>query len=199
MVYLPLMGCWAMPGGAVMRSIRGIDRRHFLAMTGVTGLTALAFPAVAARRVLQPRSLAFQNLHTGERLKTVYWADGSYLPDALQHINWLLRDFRTDQAHEMDPRLLDLLADMHLRLQTTEPFHVISGYRSPQTNAMLAAASDGVAQNSMHLQGKAIDIRIPVRSLQHVRAAAISLRQGGVGYYPHSDFVHVDTGRVRYW
>ena len=182
-----------------MRGVGGVGRRRFLAMTGAAGLTALAFPAAAARRVLPLRSLAFQNLHTGERLKTVYWADGSYLPDALQDIDWLLRDFRTGETHAMDPRLLDLLADLHGRLRTTEPFHVISGYRSPQTNAMLAATTDGVAQNSMHLEGKAIDIRVPGRRLQHVRAAAASLRQGGVGYYPQSDFVHVDTGNLRYW
>ena len=149
--------------------------------------------------MVQPRSLAFQNLHTGEKLKTVYWADGGYVPEALHHINWLLRDFRTDDVHPMDPRLLDLLADMHVRLRTAEPFQVISGYRSPQTNAMLAATTDGVAQNSMHLQGKAIDIRVPGRRLQHVRAAATSLQRGGVGFYPRSDFIHVDTGPVRHW
>ena len=161
--------------------------------------TGVAFPATAARRIVQPRALAFQHLHTGEKLNTVYWADGRYLPDAMRHINWLLRDFRTDQVHPIDPQLLDLLADLHGHLQTREPFQVISGYRSPQTNAMLASLSDGVAQNSLHLDGKAIDIRVPGRRLRQVRAAALSLRQGGVGYYPHSDFVHVDTGRIRTW
>jgi uncharacterized protein YcbK (DUF882 family) len=178
----------------------GLSRRWFLrGMAGAAALSATAMPAAAARRLLTPRALAFNNLHTGERLHTVYWADGRYLPEAMRHINWLLRDFRTDQVHPMDPALLDLLADLQARLHTREPFQVISGYRSPETNAMLASLGDGVAQNSQHLLGKAIDIRVPGRRLDHVRAAALSLRRGGVGYYPRSDFVHVDTGRVRYW
>jgi uncharacterized protein YcbK (DUF882 family) len=176
-----------------------VSRRRFLGIAGAGLVTGLAWPAEAARRLLTPRILAFQNLHTGESLKTVYYAEGRYLPEAMQHIEWLLRDFRTEQAHTIDPRLLDLLSDLHGHLETREPFHVISGYRSPQTNAMLASLGDGVAQNSLHMQGMAIDIRVPGRSLRHVRAAALRLRRGGVGYYPRSDFVHVDTGRVRTW
>lgn len=178
---------------------RAIGRRRFLGMAGAAAAMGLAWPAEAARRVVRPRVLAFQNLHTGEQLKTVYWADGRYLPGAMQHIDWLLRDFRTDQTHPIDLQLLDLLADIQARLQTHEPFQVLSGYRSPETNAMLASYSDGVAQNSFHLQGKAIDIRVPGRRLRQVRAAALSLQRGGVGFYPHSDFVHVDTGPVRHW
>ena len=176
-----------------------VGRRRFLGIAGAALVGGLAFPAEAARRLLTPRVLAFQNLHTGEKLSTVYYAEGRYLPEAMRHINWLLRDFRTDQVHVIDPQLLDLLADLHGHLETREPFHVISGYRSPQTNAMLASLGDGVAQNSLHLQGMAIDIRVPGRGLRHVRAAALALRRGGVGYYPRSDFVHVDTGRVRTW
>ncbi len=176
-----------------------VGRRRFLGIAGAALVGGLAFPAEAARRLLTPRVLAFQNLHTGERLSTVYYAEGRYLPEAMRHIDWLLRDFRTDQVHVIDPQLLDLLADLHGHLETREPFHVISGYRSPQTNAMLASLGDGVAQNSLHLQGMAIDIRVPGRGLRHVRAAALALRRGGVGYYPRSDFVHVDTGRVRTW
>ena len=182
-----------MVGGGVL------DRRRFLGIAGAVVVGGLAWPAEAARRLLAPRTLAFQNLHTGESLKTVYFAEGRYLPEAMQHIEWLLRDFRTEQVHAIDPRLLDLLADLHGHLETREPFHVISGYRSPQTNALLASLGDGVAQNSLHLDGMAIDIRVPGRRLRHVRAAALSLRRGGVGYYPHSNFVHVDTGRVRTW
>jgi uncharacterized protein YcbK (DUF882 family) len=182
-----------------MGGARGIGRRHFLGIAGAAVVTGLTWPAEAARRLVRPRALAFHNLHTGEQLKTVYWADGRYLPDAMRSIDWLLRDFRTDQTHPIDLELLDLLADMQARLQTREPFQVISGYRSPETNAMLASYSDGVAQNSFHLQGKAIDIRVPDRRLYHVRAAALSLQRGGVGFYPHSDFVHVDTGPVRHW
>jgi uncharacterized protein YcbK (DUF882 family) len=183
----------------MMRRLGGVGRRQFLGFAGAVALTGFSLPAKAARRIVQPRALAFQNLHTGEKLSTVYWADGRYLPDALRHINWLLRDFRTDDIHPIDPALLDLLTDLHARLETREPFHVISGYRSPQTNTMLASLSDGVAQASFHLQGQAIDVRVPGRRLQHVRAAALALRRGGVGYYPHSDFVHVDTGPVRRW
>jgi uncharacterized protein YcbK (DUF882 family) len=182
-----------------MSSVNEAGRRRFLRFAAGAAVSALAFPAEAARRMVRPRELAFHNLHTGEALKTVYWADGRYLPEAMRRINWLLRDFRTDEVRPIDPRLLDLLADLHARLQSQAPFQVISGYRSPQTNAMLASLTDGVAQNSLHLEGKAIDIRVPGRRLKHVRAAAMSLRRGGVGYYPQSDFVHIDTGRVRYW
>lgn len=180
-------------------SAGGLDRRRFLGIAGAALFAGVALPAEAAPLLKRPRALAFDNLHTGERLSTVYWENGRYLPEAIGHINWLLRDFRTDQIHPMDPALLDLLAALHLRLDTRKPFAVISGYRSPETNAMLASLSDGVAQNSLHMQGMAIDIRVPGRHLRHVRAAALSLRRGGVGYYPHSDFVHVDTGRVRTW
>jgi uncharacterized protein YcbK (DUF882 family) len=183
----------------MMRGLGGVGRRQFLGFAGAVALTGFSLPAAAARRIVQPRALAFQNLHTGEKLSTVYWADGRYLPDALGHINWLLRDFRTDETHPIDPALLDLLNDLHAHLDTREPFHVISGYRSPQTNAMLANLSDGVAQASFHLQGRAIDVRVPGRRLKNVRGAALALRRGGVGYYPHSDFVHVDTGPVRRW
>ena len=161
-------------------------------------MTALAFPAQAARRLLQPRTLALHNLHTGEALDTAYWADGRYLPEALRRIGWLLRDHRTDDVHPIDPRLLDLLVELQGRLQVSR-FEVLSGYRSPATNAMLASLSDGVAQNSFHLQGRAIDIRVPGRRLKNVRAAAMSLHGGGVGYYPQSDFVHIDTGPIRHW
>jgi uncharacterized protein YcbK (DUF882 family) len=182
-----------------MSDAGGIGRRHFLGTAGAAVATAMAWPAQAARRMFRPRALAFHNLHTGEQLATVYWADGRYMPDAMRHIDWLLRDFRTDTARPIDPQLLDLLADMQARLQTREPFQVISGYRSPETNAMLASLSDGVAQNSFHIQGMAIDIRVPGRHLRQVRAAAMTLQRGGVGFYPNSDFVHVDTGPVRHW
>ena len=177
----------------------GLNRRRFLGIAGAAALSGMAAPALAAPFAPRPRLLAFDNLHTGEKLKTVYWADGEYLPEAMRHIDWLLRDFRTEQIHSIDPRLLDLLADLHVRLDSRQPFEVISGYRSPETNAMLASLTDGVAQNSLHMQGMAIDIRVPGRHLRYVRTAALALRRGGVGYYPSSDFVHVDTGRVRTW
>ncbi len=182
-----------------MEKIAQAGRRRFLGLAAGAIVTALGAPAEAARRLIHPRAISFRNLHTGEALEAVYWADGRYLPDMMQRIEWLLRDYRTDEVHPIDPRLLDLLVHLRARLQTRAPFEVLSGYRSPQTNAMLASLSDGVAQNSLHMQGKAIDIRLPGRRLRQVRAVAMTLQGGGVGYYPQSGFVHIDTGRVRHW
>ena len=148
---------------------------------------------------LRERSLSFHNLHTGESLKTVYWQQGDYLPSSLADINRVLRDHRTGERHDIDPGLLDLLCDLRLRLDTRESLQIISGYRSPSTNAMLHANSDGVATRSLHLDGKAVDIRIRGRALSLLRKTALAMKGGGVGYYPSSDFVHVDVGRVRSW
>jgi uncharacterized protein YcbK (DUF882 family) len=153
----------------------------------------------AALSKLHERSLSFYNLHTSESLKTVYWEGGEYIAPALADINRVLRDHRTGEKHDIDSRLLDLLCDLNLRLDTTEPFHIISGYRSPATNAMLHANSSGVAEHSLHMDGKAVDISIPGRSLSLLRNTALAMKTGGVGYYPSSDFVHVDVGRVRSW
>jgi uncharacterized protein YcbK (DUF882 family) len=182
-----------------MKNSAAVGRRHFIAAGAATALIGLAAPAEAARRLLTPRSLTFDHIHTGERLSEVYWADGRYLPDALHRIDWLLRDFRTNEMRRIDPALLDILADLEHKLGARKPIQVFSGYRSPQTNEMLASLGDGVAQNSLHIEGMAIDIHIPGRNLNHVRRAAMALRRGGVGYYPRSNFVHIDTGRVRYW
>lgn len=174
-------------------------RRAFLGAGAAALLLGGARPSFAALGKPRIRSVAFDNLHTGERLKVEYWVDGRYVPDALGAVDRVLRDFRTGETHPIDPRLLDLLDTLGGRLRTREPFQVISGYRSPLTNAMLRGESAGVAANSLHMQGMAIDLRVPDRALSSVRAAAVSLRGGGVGYYPRSDFVHIDVGRVRYW
>ena len=145
------------------------------------------------------RSLAFYNLHTGEDLNTVYWSEGQYLPEALNRINHILRDHRSGEAVSIDARLLDLLHELSGRMGSQARFHVISGYRSPHTNAIMRLHSAGIARHSLHTQGKAIDIRLPGHSLASLHQAAVRLRGGGVGYYPGSDFVHMDTGRVRYW
>jgi uncharacterized protein YcbK (DUF882 family) len=182
-------GCW-------------MSRRRFLALGSIAALggifpkRVLGYPANAGH---PERSLAFYNTHTGERLKVVYWMQGSYVSESLAEIDYILRDHRTDQIKGIDKELLDLLFSLRTELNTNQPFHIISGYRSPQTNAFLHANSSGVVENSLHLVGKAIDIRTPGRSLSVVRNAAIALNGGGVGYYPKSDFVHVDVGRVRYW
>jgi uncharacterized protein YcbK (DUF882 family) len=149
-----------------------------------------------------PRRVKFHNLHTDEKLDAVYWEGGQYVPDALHAVNHVLRDFRTGDTHPMDPDLLNLLVALSAKTETNAPFHVISGYRSPQTNAMLrdeGGARTGVAKKSLHLEGEAIDIRLPDVQLAHLRKAALSLGRGGVGYYPVSDFVHVDVGAVRQW
>jgi uncharacterized protein YcbK (DUF882 family) len=139
------------------------------------------------------------DLHTGERFDDVYWADGHYLPEALNRINYLLRDFRTNAVTEIDTALLDILNTLCARLDVNEPFHVVSGYRSPETNAMLRRQGRGVAKNSYHVRGKAVDIRLPGCDLSVVREAALQLKAGGVGYYPRSGFVHLDTGPTRRW
>ncbi|WP_333649995.1 DUF882 domain-containing protein [Candidatus Binatus sp.] len=178
-----------------------ISRRGFLRI-GAIAAAQLVVPAVAMARTavqLRRRSLKFYALHTGESLTTTYWENGRYIPGELDRVNYLLRDFRANEVKPIDPALLDLLTRIQSRLSTAEPFQVISGYRSPVTNAMLHANSEGVAVHSLHLEGKAIDISVPGRSLEQLRGAALAQQVGGVGYYPRSGFVHVDTGRVRFW
>jgi len=178
-----------------------LSRRRFLGISAIAAAQLLV-PAVAMARTtvqLRRRSLKFYALHTGESLTTTYWEDGRYIPGELDRVNYILRDFRANEVKPIDPALLDLLTRIHHRLGTNEPFQVISGYRSPLTNAMLHANSEGVAVHSLHIDGKAIDICVPGRSLAQLRGAALALQAGGVGYYPKSNFVHVDTGRVRFW
>ena len=180
----------------------GLSRRLFLHSVGIALVPVSSFwttSAVADLAKAEIRTLSFDNLHTGERLKLDYWVQGDYVPDALASINHLLRDFRTGDVHAIEPNLLDLLVMVRQRLETTAALAVISGYRSPKTNATLHEASSGVASQSLHMQGMAIDIRIPGRPLAAVHKTALEMQAGGVGYYPKSDFVHVDVGRVRRW
>lgn len=146
-----------------------------------------------------PRELSFLHTHTGERLSVEYFQNGTYLPDALDVVNHFLRDFRTGDVHQIDPALLDLLHALKASTGSGRPFEVISGYRSPATNAALRQRSEGVAAGSLHMIGRAIDIRLADVRLDALQQSALSLAAGGVGYYPASDFVHVDTGRVRRW
>jgi uncharacterized protein YcbK (DUF882 family) len=176
-----------------------LDRRQFLRATSILALSGVAAPAAALTFENAPRRLGFQCTHTGERIETEYWADGRYLPDATAAIDHVLRDFRTGEVHPIDPSLLDLLYSLRSNLGSREPFHVISGYRSPKTNAALHAKSSGVATKSLHMQGMAIDIRLPGCKIAELHRSALALQAGGVGYYPASDFVHVDVGRVRRW
>ena len=181
------------------------SRRRVLRAGGaVACLSAAALLARPARGQAEPsataaRRIAFLNLHTGERLDVEYCRDGAYVPQALSAIENCLRDFRTGDRHPMDPHLMDTLVDVAHALRVEPAFSVISGYRSPQTNAMLHEHSTGVAQHSLHLDGRAIDVRISGVNCADLAAQALDLKRGGVGYYRASDFVHLDTGAVRTW
>lgn len=177
-----------------------LTRRHsLLAGFGFAASVFASPPAHADADTASSRTLSFHNLHTGEALAIEYWQNGAYAPDACAAIDHILRDHRTGETHSIDARLLDLLHDLSGRLETREPFQVISGYRSPSTNTALAEASTGVARNSLHMQGLAIDIAIEGVATTVLRDAALGLARGGVGFYPNPGFVHVDVGRVRRW
>jgi uncharacterized protein YcbK (DUF882 family) len=178
------------------------NRRNFLKM-GATAMTTTLFscPALAA---VDPsygvsRSLSFYNIHTRERLETCYRSNGKLVHPAMQQINYILRDFRTGEIKPIDPNLLDLLYRIVAEVKPRAPISIISGYRCPRTNAALRRVTTGVAKNSLHMKGRAIDIRIPGYRTADLRQLAINLRSGGVGYYPASNFVHLDTGPVRTW
>ena len=192
-----------MPSVAQQDTRKSFNRRSFLGY-GALATAAAMVPGTARAAVGKrpERVLSFFHTHTGERLKIAYCCDGIYQPEALSQLNHLLRDFRVDQEKPIDPKLFDLLHELGGTLETDQPYHIISGYRSAETNTMLrerGGAHTGVASSSLHMIGKAIDIRLPGVRLDHLRSAAASLKLGGVGFYPSSNFVHVDTGRVRYW
>jgi uncharacterized protein YcbK (DUF882 family) len=178
-----------------------LSRRQFL--SGVASFSTLAFLApkslLAGQDERQERVLSFFHTHTGERITLPYFADGGYIDRSLTKLVRFLRDFRTGEEHPIDPALFDLLYDVRCQTGTRREFEVISCYRSPRTNAMLRASGRGVAKTSMHLSGKAIDVRLADVSSSVLRDAAKELSRGGVGYYEKSDFVHLDTGRVRAW
>lgn len=187
-----------------------LNRRHFLrqaACLGAAGVTGLSSPSLLAQPTLsdlptadQPeRTLRLYNIHTGEYLTTTYWADGQYLNEELQTLDLLLRDHRTNQAMALQRALYDKMFHLQELFNRREPLYVISGYRSPATNSGLRQVSTGVAENSLHIQGRAVDIRIPGVSHRHLHQAALAMRSGGVGYYPKSGYIHLDTGRVRSW
>ena len=172
------------------------SRRDFL--KGAGAVVAVA-PVAAWAQGSQCRALSFVHTHTGETLSCVYYQAGSYDPATLARVNHFLRDFRTGDVHPIDARVLDILFAVQSRVGRDDPFHVISGYRSPATNAYLRGHSPGVAKHSLHMEGRAIDVRLPGFPTRKLRDLGLALRRGGVGYYPASDFVHLDTGRVRSW
>jgi uncharacterized protein YcbK (DUF882 family) len=186
---------------------RTLHRRSFLGLGVAAAATALVPSRLqAATRPASAKAperiLSFFNTHTGERVKVAYCTGGDYQPQALEELNYIMRDFRANAVKPIDPRVYDLLHELGGTLETDQPFHIISGYRSPQTNALLrerGGASTGVASHSLHMVGQAIDIRVPGVKLDQLRNAATSLKIGGVGFYPDLNFVHVDVGRVRYW
>jgi uncharacterized protein YcbK (DUF882 family) len=181
--------------------LEGTVRARRLFLQGLGG--ALAAAAVVPGRLLagpkEERLLSFVHTHTSERLTVAYFADGRYLEDGLDRLRSFLRDHRTGDEHPIDPGLYDLLNDLRLATGARSPFRVISAYRSPRTNLMLREKSHGVAGGSLHLQGRAIDVRLADVDSAVLRDAAVELARGGVGYYRGPDFVHVDTGRVRRW
>ncbi len=170
-----------------------------LALPFLTRLSALASPQPPAGPLPPDRGLSFYNTHTGESAAVEYCRQGCFIPESLKKVDHILRDHRTGETKPIDVDLLDLLNTLARTLPAEAPFHVISGYRSPHTNALLRKTGGGVASNSLHLVGKAIDIRVPGVKLRTLYKTAVELRGGGVGIYPGSDFVHVDVGRVRTW
>jgi uncharacterized protein YcbK (DUF882 family) len=174
-----------------------VSRRRLIGAAAAVTAVGLVKPATAVS--FAPRSVSLYNVHTGEWLRTVYWADGHYIREAVRDINWILRDHQSDEIRPMNAGILDVLGMLRDRLNTPDPFLVLCGYRSPTTNWKMYLRREGVAKNSYHIRGMAIDLRSEARSLQEVRNAALSLSCGGVGYYPRSDFVHVDCGPVRRW
>lgn len=180
-----------------------IDRRGVL-KAGLVGALASTVPLLGigeaeAKTRHDSWRVSFRQAHTGESFNGVYRVGNRYLPEAFERLNYVLRDFRTGEVFPMDPRVVDILSMVQSRTKSSVPFDVLSAYRSPKTNSNLRRASNGVAKNSFHMYGQALDIRNPNVSTKRVRNIAQGLRAGGVGYYPKSGFVHIDTGSVRSW
>lgn len=174
------------------------SRRRFLVLSGVS-LVIAGLGGRAAEAATRERAIELVHLRTGETLRSVYWADGAFRREAFDGIDRLLRDWRQDRTRPTDPGLIDLVWSLQRKLEGSGPVQVLCGYRTPETNAMLSRRQRGVAKHSLHIEAMAIDLRVPGRRLADVREAAMAMRAGGVGYYPRSSFVHVDTGPVRHW
>ena len=179
------------------------QRRSFLKF-GLAGIAAAMVPLISAGTAQASNNyatwkIAFRHSHTGESFSGVYRVGNKYLPEAFERLSYVMRDFRTNEVFPMDPRVIDILSVIHRKMDATAPYETLSGYRSPRTNSMLRHETSGVANNSFHMYGQAVDVRIPGYSTGNIRKIARSLQAGGVGYYPRSNFVHVDTGKVRTW
>lgn len=186
-----------------------VSRRKFIGM-GIVAASAVASTSIPASAAIfgrntgnesGARKISFRNSHTGETFSGVYRVGDKYLPDAFERINVVLRDFRTNELFPIDPRVLDIIHAVHEKTQLSEPYEILSGYRCPKTNAMLreGTSKTGVAKNSLHMTGQAIDLRLPGFDTRRIRDLAQSLKAGGVGYYSSSNFVHMDSGDVRHW
>ncbi len=180
-----------------------VSRRGLITGLAATGAaTGLGSRAIAAHQIGWPvreKKLSFQSIHTGEKVTATFWYEGQFVPEGLAEIDHVLRDWRTGDKRAMDPELLEDLFALTQVLDNPGTFEVISGYRSPKTNAMLAEKSSGVAKQSFHIQARAIDIGLPQFGTEKLYKAVKSMNCGGVGLYTSSDFVHVDTGPVRHW
>ncbi|AUH34800.1 YcbK family protein [Paracoccus tegillarcae] len=179
-----------------------INRRGMLGVFAATTVAAAPVMANAfgfLRGAGDMRRIRMYSGRTGESIDTVYWVDGKYIREALNEINIFMRDWRSGEAIGIDPRAIDVAAASHRMLQTNEPFMMLSGYRSPKTNAMLRSRSSGVARNSLHMVGKAADLRLKSRSVNQMYQAAVACKAGGVGKYSRSNFVHMDCGPIRSW
>ncbi|WP_430460843.1 DUF882 domain-containing protein [Thalassolituus sp. LLYu03] len=176
-----------------------LNRRHFLQHAAALAAAPLISPLVNASAARGERVLHAYNIHTGEMVSATFWADGQYIDEELQALDILVRDHRANQVIAMQVELYENMYQLQQLFNNREPFYIISGYRAPATNEGLRAVSNGVAEHSLHTQGRAIDIRIPGVSHRDLHNAALQMGNGGVGYYPKSGFVHIDTGRVRHW
>ncbi len=180
----------------------GLTRRGLLRSFAATAVIAAPTYANAfgfLRGSGDIRRLRMYSTRTGESLDTIYWIDGEYIGEALAEINHLMRDWRSDQTTKIDTRTIDIMAASHSLLEVDEPYMLLSGYRSPKTNAMLRSRSSGVARNSLHMKGQAADLRMQNRSVKQMARAAAACNAGGVGKYSRSNFVHMDCGPVRTW
>ena len=183
-------------------SSTGLSRRALLGAFAATTIAAAPTYAKAAgflRGSGDIRRIAMYSGRTGESIDMIYWIEGKYITEALKEITYFMRDWRVDEVHQIDTRTIDIMAASHALLDVTEPYMLLSGYRSPETNAMLRARSSGVARNSLHMQGQAADLRVEGRSVGQVARAAESCNAGGVGRYSGSNFTHMDCGPVRSW
>lgn len=180
----------------------GMTRRALLGAFAATTVAAAPTFANAAgflRGAGDIRRIKMYSGRTGERIDMIYWIEGEYIKDAIREVNYFMRDWRNDAAVSMDTRTIDIMAASHNLLDVSEPYMLLSGYRSPQTNAMLRSKSRGVAKNSLHMRGQAADLRLASRSVNQMAKAAIACHGGGVGRYSGSNFVHMDCGQVRSW